>query len=306
MQTHTTIRSYPAILGGSIAAAIAWATLTRDAGFADITLDHIQAAALVGLTILAGHLAAQAWQQLRLISAAGLVGLAVLGSALTVYNGMGSRAETRDVKMSSASLTEGERLRIGADLTKTTKLVSEAEAWVATECRTGKGPKCDGVNFVLRQRQASQKALADQLRNVGPAQVAEPKAAQVALLAAQAGYDGSAVRQLVSALEPLAFPLFFEFLAIVLFGYGLGHSVETVSRPVSNALTFEDTKTLTDPELEQLRKLLTTAGRALNNNEVAELAGVTKSEATKRVTKAVMAGLVSRHRIGKEVAITLH
>lgn len=225
MTTHTTIRSMPAILGGSISAAIAWATLTRDVGFTDIGLDHIQAAALVGLTVLAGHLTNEAWKTGRWIAASGLFALAVLGSGLTVYNGMGSRAESRDVKVAAASLTDGERTRIAADLTKTAKLVTEAEAWVATECRSGKGPKCDGVTFVLRQRQASKAALEGQLRSVGPAAIAEPKAAQVGTLAGFLGYDSVRVRHLVSAIEPLAMPMFLEFLAIVLFGYGLGHSI---------------------------------------------------------------------------------
>lgn len=225
MQTTTTIRSYPAIVGGTIAAGIAWATLTRDVGLADIDLDHFQAAALVGLTILAGHLANEAWKTRKVVAAAGLTAMAVLGSVLTVYNGMGNRAEARDVKVAAASLTDGERSRIEADLAKTVKLVAEAEAWTATECRSGEGPKCKGVTFVLRQRQASKAALETQLRTVGPAPVAEPKAAQVGTIAGLLGYDGKAIRQMVSAIEPLAMPLFLEFLAIVLFGYGLGHRV---------------------------------------------------------------------------------
>ena len=38
----TTIRSVPAIVGGTIAAGIAWATIVREVGFSGLTLDHIQ------------------------------------------------------------------------------------------------------------------------------------------------------------------------------------------------------------------------------------------------------------------------
>lgn len=303
--TRTTIRSIPAIAGGTISATVAFATLIRDVGFLNIGLDHIQAAALVGLTVLAGHLATQAWQQTKLLAGSALLALAVVGSMLTVYNAMGNRAEVRDVKVASASLSDAERTRIKLDLDKTTKLVAEAEAWALTECKSGRGPKCDGVTFVLRQRQASQAALAAQLKNVGPVVVAEPKAAQVATLASLAGYDGATVKAAVSALEPLAFPLFLELLAIVLFSHGLGHRVSEVSAPQMRALEITETAKLTDPELEQLRKLLASHD-ALSNNELAHLLGVSKSESSKRVQKAVEAGICSRQRVGREVAITLH
>lgn len=226
--TTTTIRSWPAIVGGSVSAGIAWATIVRDVGFAGITLDHIQAAALVGLTVLAGHLANQAWKETRLLSATALVALAIVGSALTVYGAMGNRAEVRDTKVATASLSEGERSRLQIDLDKTTKLVAEAEAWTATECKSGRGPKCEGTTFILNQRKASQGALQGQLKQVGPVATPEPKAAQVALLAGLAGYDSGKAKQFVSAVEPLAFPLFLELLAILLFNFGLGHRATPV------------------------------------------------------------------------------
>lgn len=63
--------------------------------------------------------------------------------------------------------------------------------------------------------------------------------------------------------------------------------------------------TVSDAELAQLRKLLKRHG-TLSNKQVARLSGISKSEASKRVTKAVAAGLVSRRKTGKQVAITLH
>lgn len=221
--TTTTIRSYPAIIGGTLAATIAWCTIIRDVGFTNITLDHIQAASLVGLTVLAGHLANQAWKELRLLASIGLAVLAALGSILTIYAAMGNRAEIRDVKVATATLSDTERSRLQIDLDKTTKLVAEAEAWTATECKSGHGPKCEGTTFILKQRKASQIALQGQLKEVGPVATPEPKAAQVALLAGLAGYDAAKAKKMVSAVEPLAFPLFLELLAIVLFGFGLGH-----------------------------------------------------------------------------------
>lgn len=62
---------------------------------------------------------------------------------------------------------------------------------------------------------------------------------------------------------------------------------------------------VTDAELEELRKVLRKR-KAVTNNELADLLDITKGEASKRVSKAVAAGILSRQRIGKEVAIRLH
>jgi hypothetical protein len=320
MTTHTTIRSYPAIVGGTVAAGIAWATIVRDVGFAGITLDHIQAASLVGLTVLAGHLANQAWQELRLSAASGLAILAVLGSALTIYSAMGNRAEVRDVKVASASLSDSERARLQIDLDKTTKLVAEAETWTATECKSGRGPKCDGVTFILNQRRASQNALQGQLKQVGPVATPEPKAAQVALLAGLAGYDAGKTKQVVSAVEPLAFPLFLELLAIVLFGFGLGHN--SVARfptakdtrqtsffheapaidcptPPTNGGTRQSNVVQLHPVVEALQR----AGNPVSNRDLAQLMQVSDGESSKRWQE--VRDLLDIGRQGKELRISL-
>ena len=178
--------------------------------------------------MLAGHLAAQAWKQGHLLAPVALVMLATIGSALTVYSAMGNRAEVRDTKVATASLSEAERTRITADLDKTTKLVAESDKWVAAACKSGPGTECKGATFIWNQRKASQKALQAELKETGPIVTPEPKAAQVALLAGLAGYDGGTVKQIVSAVDPLVFPLFLELLAIVLFSFGLGHQARPV------------------------------------------------------------------------------
>lgn len=321
MQTTTTVRSYPAIIGGAVAAGIAWATIVRDVGFAGISLDHIQAASLVGLTVLAGHLANQAWQQLRLSAASGLAILAVFGSALTIYAAMGNRAEVRDVKVASASLSDAERARLQADLDKTTKLVAEAEAWTATECKSGRGPKCEGTTFILNQRRASQNALQGQLKQVGPIATPEPKASQVALLAGLAGYDAAKTKQVVSAIEPLAFPLFLELLAILLFGFGLGH------KPVARFPTIADTRQTsffageiketdcpTPPsnggtrqsnvvQLHPVVEALQRAGNPVSNRDLAHLMNVSDGESSKRWQE--VRDQLDIGREGKELRISL-
>lgn len=76
----------------------------------------------------------------------------------------------------------------------------------------------------------------------------------------------------------------------------------------SLAVTEENTgpREVPDAEIEELKRLLLAAKGPMSNGEIAERLGVVKSEASKRVTKAVEAGLVSRAKVGREVAIRLH
>lgn len=68
------------------------------------------------------------------------------------------------------------------------------------------------------------------------------------------------------------------------------------------AITEEPTLP-SDADLEQLRKLIFGLNRPVTNGELAALMSCTKGEASKRVTEAVRRGVVSRKRVGREVAI---
>ena len=321
MQTITTIRSVPAIIGGSISATVAWCSITRGIGYSELTLDHATAAGFIGLSVLAGHLAGQSWHARKHVAAAALIAVSVLGSFLTVYNAVGSRAETRDVKVAAVELSTSERARIEADLAKTTRLVAEAETWVGAECKTGKGTKCEGVTFVLNQRKASQTALQGQLKTVGPIAPAEPKAAQAGLLAGLLGYNAKLVQSFASALEPVAAPLFFEVVAILLFLVGLGH------KPVARFPTIADTRQTsffageiketdcpTPPsnggtrqsnvvQLHPVVEALQRAGNPVSNRDLAHLMNVSDGESSKRWQE--VRDQLDIGREGKELRISL-
>lgn len=321
MNTHsTTIRSYPALFGGAASATIAWFSITRGLGFAELTLDHAQAAGLIGLSVLAGHLAGQAWFSRHHVAAGALVVASALGSFLTIYNGIGSRAEVRNVKVAAVELSTSERTRIEADLAKTTRLVAEAETWVGAECKSGRGTKCEGVTFVLNQRKASQASLQGQLKTVGPIAPAEPKAAQAGLLAGLMGYNAATVQSIASALEPVAAPLFFEVLAILLFVVGLGH------KPVARFPTIADTRQTsfhnepaatdcpTPPtnggtrqsnvvQLHPVVEALQRAGNPVSNRDLAHLMNVSDGESSKRWQE--VRDQLDIGREGKELRISL-
>lgn len=314
MKTHTTTKYYlhslPSTVAGVVAAGAAIALLTRDAQHTGLTLDHAMMPVLVFLTVLFGHEAWRALKEVKLLSALFMTALAIFGSGIIVSETMGRRAETRDAKVAQATKTVDQYATIAADYQRTAKLVSEAEGWVGGECRTGNGPKCQGNRFVLAQRTASLEKLRGQLETATAPAPIDSKADRVAAVLALFGVSAEMAKKAFQTFDPFTLSLFLELGAVA--GFGMGVRTRKVSIPVSEsvlpvseprALTFE--RPLTDDEVEQIRKLLEGRSAPVTNDELAALAGVTKSEMSKRVAKAEAAGQVVKFRRGRFNAISL-
>lgn len=300
--TRYHVHSWPAIAGGTFAAFGATALLTRDAYYTGFSLDHALMPVLVGLTILVGHLAWQAIGE-RKLSAVPLALLAVLGSGITVYETMGRRAETRDTKIAIASKSVDDYAALVANLDRANKLVTEAESWVASECKTGVGPKCRGVTFTRDQRAAhAEKLRRDVEAHKAPAP-ADPKADRAAAVAGWFGYSADQTKSAVRTFEPFVLPLFLELGAIFLFGFGIGH--HKVEPKVEAPVSFSVERPLSDAEIEELRRVLNGMRRPATNDELAAAMDVSKGEASKRVAKAVDAGVVTKLRAGRFNQISL-
>lgn len=311
--TYTTkyyLHSLPSTVAGCVAAGAAISLLVRDASNTGLTLDHAMMPVLVFLTVLLGHEAWRALKEAKLISFVGFVLLAVIGSTVIVSETMGRRAESRDAKVSEATKDVNAYASLLANLDRANKLAAEAESWVASECRSGVGPKCRGVTFTRDQRLAyADKLRKDAEAHKAPAPV-DSKADRIAAIAALFGYGEATVKKAVHTFEPFVLPLFLEMGAIFLFGFGVRtrkvsvpsvESVQTVSEP--KALTYE--RPLTDDEVEQIRRILTGQKRPLTNDEVAAAAQISKSEASKRVQRAINAGIVQKLKEGRYNQISL-
>lgn len=309
-RTQYFVHSYPSLVGGIVAAGFSIALLCSD-GFANgFTLKHAAMPVLVGLTVLFAHEAFRACKEWKAISCVAFLALALFGSGVIISETMGRTAESRDATVSEKTKDVNAYAALLANLDRANKLVSEAESWVANECKTGVGPKCRGVTFTRDQRLAfAEKLRKDAEAHKAPAPV-DSKADRVAALAALFGYGEATVKAAVHTFEPFVLPLFLELGAIFLFGFGVRtrkvsvHSVEsvqTVSEP--KALSFE--RPFTDEEIEQIRKILEGRSAPVTNDELAALAGVSKSEMSKRVAKAVEAGKVLKFRNGRFNAISL-
>lgn len=236
-----------------------------------------------------------AWHY-RLRALAGALFVAFV--ALLAYSLPAVVGRTGEVKHAKAAASL-DRAAVEADLKSTTTRLEWARGdWVA-ECRTGAGAQCRGKAQTVAALEARSEKLRGDLRTA-PAGDLGSEAWAWAL-------GGLVTADDIRRGSVLAFALGLDVAiwALIWLATALVSRPATVSANGFRATDLVIPDGTTDAELEELRKLLQARG-ALTNNELAALMGVVKSEASKRVTKAVAAGMVSRRRIGREVAITLH
>ena len=215
MSAHTTSRSYVASWSGLIFAGIAGIAATsiivQDAfpnGITDWShakLEHALAPVLVGITAFLWLHAARELKEGKL-AALPLALVATFCSGLIIFESMGRGAEALDTKVKASEKTVSEYAALLTNLDKANKLASEAESWVAHECRSGLGPKCRGVTYTYEQR----KSHAEKLKKEAEAHEAPPpvdaRGERVAFLAGLLGYDGEVAKKAAQSLYPLARP----------------------------------------------------------------------------------------------------
>ncbi len=275
------------------------------------SLDHALMPVLVFLTVLLAHEGWRALKEAKLISFVAFSALAMFGSSLIVYETMGRRAESRDAKVAAETKDVNQYAALLANLNRANQLVAEAESWVANECRTGLGPKCRGVTFTRDQRRAhAEKLQAEAEAHKAPAPV-DAKADRAAAIAGVFGYSAEATKLAVQTFEPFVLPLFLELGSIFLFGFGIRHRTVASVSTVSDSFQAQETKAFsverefTDEEIEDLKRILAKQKAPVTNDELAGLAGVSKSEMSKRVQKAVNAGIIEKLKAGKFAQISL-
>lgn len=199
--------------------------------------------------------------------------LAVPVLALVMFvlpSGVSRLGEAQQSRRVTAETSQADVAKARADLAKADKLVSEAQAWAATECASGNGTKCKGVTYVLEQRQSHQKALAA-LTTAKPA----------------------AVSPWLPDWHPATLPIGLELALWACFFYGLGPIAKR------HALTFE--RPLSDQEAEEVRKVL-----KLTKAEVVAMkaGGMKQHEIAAKL--GVNQGRVSEVLSGKRHELALH
>ena len=276
------------------------------------TMEMILMPTVVAIVILSAHLAGQALRQGRLLSAAGLCVVAVLGAAITLTETMGRRAAVLDIAKATVSKSAYEASLLEADRDDVRRRITVARNAFVAECESGKGKKCDGAAATLRQLEATLSGLTVDAGQSPPV-VADPRAARIVAIAGALGVPEANARTVYDVVMPFALPAVLELASIVLIGFGLGHRrVVTITHAPQPAATVPAPARIAppapSPRHDQIQAVLTalrSAGTPLCNQDLANAMHVVKSEASKRVDEAERAGLVIRRRHGREVSVAL-
>lgn len=89
--------------------------------------------------------------------------------AYVLPSGISRLGEAQETKISTASKSAADYTAAKAHLDESNKLVSQSEKWAASECASGRGPKCQGQEFTLAQRRAYQRELQAKVDGYKPA-----------------------------------------------------------------------------------------------------------------------------------------
>lgn len=246
----------------------------------------------------------------RQIKAWGLVvALGIAFVALLAYSLPATTGRTGEIK--AAKVADAAAVaRIRDDFDRTTATLKWAMPDMVTECGTGEGKNCRAKRNTVKALEDRAKSLQASLASAersAPGDVGADALAwaSMGLMSADTVRRGGIIA-FALGLDVAIWALIWLATSIL-----IGHSsntVSTVSKPQNtvSAMDYTEVPKVSDAELEELRRILRGRRSALTNDQVAALMSVTKSEASKRVAKAVAAGIVSKHRVGREVAIALH
>lgn len=224
MHTNTTTAARLAIVAGAVATAAALAILSADAiTSGHWSLGHALMPAIVGITILSGHLFGIALKSWKLPSAAGFAVLFVIGTGLTVYTSVGRQAATADQAIAHAEAVNAELAQLTGEV-KAARVRRDHADGEATKEMTGQKclARCQAWKTRVADIQARIDILEAGIRRIGGQQVVAPNAERAAEVLALAGFDKAATKRAFILLEPFAYSLFLELAAIVAFGYGFG------------------------------------------------------------------------------------
>jgi hypothetical protein len=251
---------------------------------------------------LAGHLS-------RVLQAVLFVGFA----AFLVYSLPATVGRVGEVKEGKA-LAARDASSLQAELASLSQTLAYARPAMETECHgapnplpsdPARWPECRRKRGTVTAVEAQHAKLSKELREMGTTRLGDVGSdllswATGGKLAAESIRKGSGLG-LPFGLEIAIWAL--VWLSTIAIQKGM--QTAPVQVRAVQAIT-EREEPLTSDELEELRRILLSVRRPVNNNELAALASISPGECSKRVREAVDAGILQKSRNGREVAITLH
>jgi hypothetical protein len=227
-----------AVRGGALALAVLCWALCTGLAIEKVMSDGIQSwtllLAMPVLTAAVGillHLGFQDLREFRFLRGPVALVLAVACLCVTLPASIGSSGQARDTALAAAKQSSEEIAKAKDDLKKAEKLVAEAQNWVAEECKTGNGHRCQGVVVTLYQRQASADKMRRELKGESP-KIANSGEHRIAWALGMAGLKVSEAD--VSMIWPMLPPIAFELLCAFFLYAGLERRVRPGSLVAEN------------------------------------------------------------------------
>jgi hypothetical protein len=289
------------------------------------TREDVLVPVMVVCTILFGHLIVSAFRAAKPVAAAGFVLAFSVGTALTINTSVERQGLVADTRSANIEFIASERRRLTGLRDEQLEMLQKEQVLQDKECKSGAGKRCTGIQTSLNTYTgavAGYQAQLDKLPVVVP--IEHRMASVIAVFAANEAATKAKAERALTLLTPFMFSLFFEVGSIVAFGFAFGSSRSRGHHPEQTKPAQDDVKPepkqtinhppprrqgsqlpeLSDYEIEALRKAFHGESH-LNNKKLAVRMQVHKSEASRRATKAVELGLVSRQRVGREVRLML-
>lgn len=240
--------------------------------------------------------------------AAGLLWVAALaGCAYTLQATIGRQAETRDVRVLSATEAENARNRIEIDLTAARQMLEAARV----KCSQGRTclDSTKATIAVYEGAVAGHEARLEKLRTTSAPNAGEKRIARLLAI-----LSGANVSELVDLILPCLFGLVLELatFAAAMYGWHPGKPARQPLSPLSplSPVSPPGKRAPLPANVVELRPskhpvidALSRAGRPVNNGELARLMGVCQPESTKR--RREVAGQIREWREGKHVMVAL-
>lgn len=284
-------------LGGLFAVGTGYVLFEDVIRGAQVTTDHVMTALVLVGAIAAGHFLFPAIVRKDILPALGLAALFGVGTFICVTSSASRGAEVSQAKALEARRINGEREAVAQDIRKAKDEREATSKRLATECGSGKGPRCAGLRSAIEYADSHIALLEARLSMMRPEQIENGGLKHAArVFALVSGAEAQAIERGLLLLWPFAKALMLEVATIVFLALGFGHKVSTVSKVAHAPETVSH-------DLETVLRALKKAGRPVSNDELARLLGVTKGEASKTVSK--LEGHVRRERVGRRVQISL-
>ena len=272
---------------------------------------------MVGIAIAAGHLAACALRDRKILSAIGFSIAFVLGTGLTILTSVGKQAATSDATVSATEAHNKRLTDLQDDLRRARNRHEQALSQADREITTG-GCKARCQDWKLRAAEVSAHItkLETDIEGWGPQQPVTAKADRVAQLATLLfGVSQARTKTVLVLVEPFCYALLFELTSIAAFGYAFGRRQRVV--PVARAtqpLPISAVKALApktvhaaisrDEALADLRHLIASGVVIQSQDFLVQRWKVTKGECSKRLSDWEARGLIKRSVDGRCKMIT--